>query len=108
MRFSSAHLGMKSRDSPLSSGLLISSCVRSHYGKLCLRPDLKREAARGGVQKKRQHVCPQRPYRLLSLTKARPPEIAQNTGLPDRGYRELAISGFPFADDKTQKAAGLL
>lgn len=32
----------------------------------------------------------------------------QNTGLPDGIYGELAISGFPFAEDKTQRASGPL
>lgn len=54
------------------------------------------------------HACPQGPHRLLSLTKARQPQRDQNTGLPNGKYGESSISGFPFAEDKTQRAPGPL
>lgn len=39
------------------------------------------------------HVCPLRPHRLFSLTKASQPQMDQNTSLPNRIYSELPISG---------------
>lgn len=52
------------------------------------------------------HVCPQRPHRQFSSTKTSQPHIDQNICLPNRIFREIALSGVHLLTLKTQRALG--
>lgn len=62
---------------------------------------------------RKQHVCPQKPHRLFSLTKTSQPQIDQNTWLPNTSqtFGELLVVSFFLYDPedfRSWKASNLL